>query len=99
MSKTPRPEHEKLHAIKDKSQAIGEFVEWLGSEGIVLARYHAHDENCLNEHGRLGCGMSRERLYPEHLAIRKMLAHYFGIDEDRLEAEKRAMLDEIRRTA
>lgn len=26
------PEHEKLSAIKDKSQAIGEFIEWLQND-------------------------------------------------------------------
>jgi hypothetical protein len=29
------PEHEKLKAIKDKSQAIGEFIDWLESEKHV----------------------------------------------------------------
>lgn len=24
------PEHDKMHAIKDQSQAIGEFLEWCG---------------------------------------------------------------------
>lgn len=34
------PEHDKLHAVKDKSQAIGEFVEWLQEQGIHLASWH-----------------------------------------------------------
>lgn len=28
------PEHEKLRAISDKSQAIGEFLEWLETGGL-----------------------------------------------------------------
>lgn len=30
------PEHEKLKAIKDQSQAIGEFIEWLKSQGYYI---------------------------------------------------------------
>jgi hypothetical protein len=26
------PEHEKLHAVREKSQAIGEFLDWASSE-------------------------------------------------------------------
>lgn len=34
------PEHEKLEAVKDESQTIGEFLEWLLSEhGVTLCRY------------------------------------------------------------
>ena len=40
MSESKYPEHEKLSAISDKSQACGEFIEWLGYEkGIVLAKW------------------------------------------------------------
>ena len=31
-------QHEKLNTVKDQSQAIGDFLEWLHSEkGIILA--------------------------------------------------------------
>lgn len=34
------PEHEKMKAIKDKSQAIGEFLEWLDTEkNYEIAHY------------------------------------------------------------
>ena len=34
------PEHEKLSAIQEKSQAIGEFIEWLHStKKIYFAKY------------------------------------------------------------
>jgi hypothetical protein len=29
-------EHERLSLVKDKSQAIGDFVEWMGHKGISL---------------------------------------------------------------
>lgn len=31
------PEHDKMHGVVEASQAIGEFMEWLGSEGIHFA--------------------------------------------------------------
>jgi hypothetical protein len=33
---TDYPEHDKLALVKDETQAAGEFVEWLGSQGIHL---------------------------------------------------------------
>jgi len=33
------PEHDKLSAVAEQTQAIGEFVEWLEGKGIFLARY------------------------------------------------------------
>jgi hypothetical protein len=36
------PEHEKLTKIKNKSQAVGEFLEWLGGCNVVLAKHTDH---------------------------------------------------------
>lgn len=33
------PEHEKMKAIQPKSQAIGDFLTWLGERGIWLAEF------------------------------------------------------------
>jgi len=39
------PEHEKLKKINDKSQTIGEFIDWINYEkDIVLAKY---EDYCL----------------------------------------------------
>ena len=40
---TPYPEHDKLAKIRDKSQAIGEFVEWLAGQGIHFGTYDDFD--------------------------------------------------------
>lgn len=77
------PEHKRLKAAKtadrDETQLVGEFLEWLGSEGIRLCRYYKRD-NELQEIGDK----------------RKLLAKFFGINEDALEAEKMALLDHQR---
>lgn len=33
------PEHEKLLAVKEQSQAVGEFLEWLGERGVRLMEW------------------------------------------------------------
>lgn len=37
------PEHEKLAKVKDKSQAIGEFLNYGLEDGVLLARYDKYD--------------------------------------------------------
>jgi hypothetical protein len=79
MTASTWPEHEKLHKVVDKSQAIGEFLEWCADEkGLHLA--HLAD--------------FREDGMP--VPFRPLLAEFFDIDEKRLEAEKVAMLTQMR---
>jgi hypothetical protein len=42
------PEHEKLTAISDKSQACYDFLEWLGTQGILLGKYDVAVDTCRN---------------------------------------------------
>jgi hypothetical protein len=86
------PEHDKLREIQHKSQACGEFLEWLlGPQRYVIGEYHSHDAFC-TERGVKLCGMITGGIYPAPVNIRKLLAQFFEIDEDVLEEEKRAML-------
>lgn len=91
------PEHERLRTVREQSQAIGEFIDWLETEGIHLAWYP-----CLNEtrgHDHVAhpdeCVESMY-LYLVHDRPDRLIAKFFDIDLDKIEAEKRAMLDEIR---
>lgn len=80
----PTPEIDKMHVVKDRSQAIGEFIEWIRSEkGWEIASY--------NDGG--------ERLWPVNTSIERLLAEFFGIDLDKVEKEKRALLNQLRRAA
>ena len=78
------PEHDKQHAILGKSQAIGEFLEWLQTKGIELASYPNNGEPVGYEH-----------LMPYRKSIQQILADYFNIDLGKIEAEKRAILKEL----
>ena len=119
------PEHEKLMKISDKSQAIGEFLEWLGFEkGAVLHRWveDEFDELCTGDlyHSCIdgkrawgdepdqassipckvcdGTGRVTKRFvgWADVGRTQDLLAEFFEIDQDKLEQEKRAMLERMR---
>ena len=88
------PECDRLHAVAEKSQACGEFLEWLQQQGIVLARWHEHDEECYGESGFRTCGYSKEGdLQLDHTNIQTWLAKFFDIDMNKVENERRALLE------
>jgi hypothetical protein len=81
---TKMPECEKLAAIKDEGQVIGEFLEWLEGKGWFLCEYK--DDYCKGNMP-LPVIFNKDRL----------LAEYFYIDLKKVEAERCALLEEIRR--
>jgi hypothetical protein len=89
------PEHEKLEALDGDNQIIGAFLEWMEQHGMVVGKWHDVDK--LDEWEDFGD--QTEVLLPDHLTIQDRLAVYFMIDRERLDAEKMAMLDEIRETS
>ncbi len=92
------PEHERMHKIKDKSQAIGEFLEWLSGQGLFIATHHTHNAQlCRDEDGDMVCELNEDSIYRHYESIEKILARHFNIDLDKIEAEKQAMLDALRR--
>lgn len=93
-------EHERLHLIHDKSQAIGDFVEWLAEKGFRICREHAHTEDCYDVLGGDGlptCELRDGQYIADYTPITKRLAEYFDIDLNKLETEKRQMLADIRK--
>jgi hypothetical protein len=85
------PEHEKLQAVREKSQAIGEFMQWLcDQKELHLGRWVTTDPGGTWE------TTSFER---EHTDIQKLLAEFFEVDLDALYAEKEAMYQELRAQA
>jgi hypothetical protein len=117
------PEHEKLHRVKEElgTEFIGAFLEWLGHDGIQLARYWDHETNCESvsddedpdgpspfrhrsenwrwyKHTKKNCGYENDgMLICIHEPIMKLLARYADVDLEKLETEKRQMLDDARR--
>lgn len=80
--KTETPELDKQRWIINSGApaVIQEFYDWLIGQGYILARY-VEDEELLTD----------AYIRPEQL-----MADYFGIDRNKIEAERRAILDELR---
>jgi hypothetical protein len=89
------PEHARLHSVVEYSTQIGAFLDWMGEDGVILSREHRHLKSCYDDGNRL-CGLSSDELAFDHEPIEKRLARYFDIDLNKIEAEKREMLAEIR---
>lgn len=80
-------ELKKISAVKEKSQAIGEFLEWARSEGFFLASWQ-HFGNPEPE--------GYDRLVASNKTTNQWLAEFFEIDLKKAEEERQALLDEIR---
>ena len=75
------PEHERLALVTERSQAIGDFLEWASGKGYHLLKWHEFEDGAD---------------YIPFPPVVKMLAEFFDIDLDKIEREKRAMLDYMR---
>jgi hypothetical protein len=80
------PEHDKLAAVRERSQAIGEFLDF---SGYKLCEYVAEAEVCGE------CDETVPGYVPVRKSIPDILAAYFNIDQDALEVEKRAALEAL----
>jgi hypothetical protein len=92
--KTPTPELNKVRMLQSKSQAVGDFLEYLGEKGLVICRYASKEDEKETGFGG-GLYYNEGDLIPILKSIEQMLADYFAIDLHKMELEKRAILDEI----
>lgn len=91
------PEHQKLKTISSQLQTVGSFLEWILENKVTLAVRHEHDEHCYNDRGYLVCDYCEDELMPGHFRIEALLAEFFEIDQEKLENEKQAMIEELRK--
>jgi hypothetical protein len=84
LTATVYPEHEKLTALGDKNQVVGDFIKWLKKEGYVFAKYGDRQ------------GRYQEELFDHHPPMSFLLGNFFEIDPDKIEAEKEQMLQDLR---
>lgn len=75
------PEHEKMAAVRVESEAISQFLD---TTPYILAEMVQFEDR------------EDPQLVPVAKSINQILAAYFDIDLDKIEQEKRAMLDQIR---
>jgi hypothetical protein len=87
MTTDPYPEHAKQRSVLGVAQTLGEFLEWLDSQGVHLTQLREVD------------WAADPKYMPDVRSKQQMLADYFGIDLNAIEQEKRAMLASIRAEA
>ena len=93
MSNNKYPECEKLAKVSEDSNKIGRFLDWLQSQGIMLAKYHEHTDDCYDEDGYdYECEYTEEMIQPVYENKEDMLARYYNIDMDKVEKERREIL-------
>lgn len=73
------PELDRQHEVLDRSHAAGDFIDWLGTQGLVIAQYGSDGQ-----------------WYPAYIPPERLLADWLGIDLDKVEAERRAILAHLR---
>ena len=81
MTKIKTPELDKMLKVKEDSQKLGEFLDWLKGK-YELAQWH-------DSHGV-------DRLVAKNVGTEKILAEYFEIDLVKCENERREILENIR---
>lgn len=91
------PEHEKMAKVTADSHRLGEFIDWMEAKGYLFAQWMEADTYRVRdpESGELK-DRSEERLVPVHKTINEWLAAFYEIDLNKIEEEKRQMLDDIR---
>lgn len=82
------PELTKLRAVKDESQKLGEFLEWLKEHGFTICETYNNSDS-----------LRDGEYFPMRKSTTDLLALYFEIDMEKVETEKRSMIDEHRELA
>ena len=72
------PELEKMKAVNNESQSIGQFLEWLDERGLAVCKITEHHNPVY---------------MPTTQGIEGLLAEYFSIDLVKVENEKRKILE------
>lgn len=82
-TKSDYPEHDKMRAVKDHSQTVGDFIEWLMANGLSICEYDVD--------------YRQGTYFPTPKSTRQLLADFFEIDLKKVDEEKDAMVEEMRR--
>lgn len=92
--KNKYPESEKLLAVREESQKIGEFLEWLKSK-VTLATWEENEDDDTQAYmAEILCPVYK---YNGGNGTQLLLAEYFGIDLDQVEEERRRILEELQK--
>lgn len=82
-SEVKTPQLDKMRSVKEDSQKLSTFIDWLTEQGMPICEKITDD--------RYGAEMA-----PITISIERLLARYFEIDLNKVEDERRSLLDELR---
>ena len=100
-AKVETPELDKMLALKNErhTESIGEFLDWLSEQGVVLAERHHHTDECFEEmdggYRERRCFYEESDLAPHYEPVERLLARYVGVDLAKVEEERRLLLKAI----
>ncbi len=86
------PEHTKLDGIKEKSQWLGEFLDWANEKGMHLHKYVGDETLSSASEGK------HMALIRVNRSINDILSEFLDIDLRKLEEEKQLMLRELKQS-
>jgi hypothetical protein len=72
------PEHDKLSKVRNESQRIGEFLDWLSERGMQVMRWHEGDETVS---GCSWCQPHMDEFMEQKCAERQRCEHCQGTHE------------------
>jgi len=84
MNNTPELDFQHLIIESGQSELLAKFYDWLTEKGYSLCFWSDGDE--YDDGG----------YYPLSMSPEKLFAEFFGIDLNKIEAERRAILEELR---
>lgn len=88
INNTPELDFQSIIIESGQSELLGKFYDWLTEQGIVLAKWGGYDYESETYHDDI---LSLYSVHPE-----KLFADFFGLDLNKIEAERRAILEELR---
>ncbi len=82
---TPELDYQLLIIESGQSELLGKFYDWLIEEGYVFAKWSPSE----NKYGDT-------ELFPVSINPNQLFAEFFKIDLNKIEEERRAILEELR---
>jgi len=93
---TEYPECEKMQKVKEKSQELGFFLEWLQNKYTLCEYQNQVTHEYKDEDGNDWDTYTPESYFPSRDSINNILANYFNIDLNKVAEEQAQILKELR---
>lgn len=95
-------ELEKMRAARDESYTLSRFIDWLDESGYAICEQRDFEDTSLTDVLTVVTGVELEpgsttMWWPIHKSFEQLLADFFDIDLNKLEEERRELLENLRK--